>query len=172
MFKKVLRWLPWLPKRNKQASGGDPAPFRPTSPILVPVEPPKIVNAPIPFQAYNLVDTMDKTSHGTHLKLGLLHHEINVEKAPLMEAAPSATPLEAFTARKMRYTVSINGNFQTRETTCGKFSSEIAAFIKEQKGILVGVDGVNGYACGPTDQEILFWAHPLNPKDGNGRLVP
>ncbi len=121
---------------------------------------------------YNLAETMTKASHKTHLKLGLKHHEINLESKPFGESSQVPTPLEEFAARKMRYTVSINGNYQTRETTCGKFSSEIAAFMKDQSGILIGIEGVNWYKCGPTDEEILMWAHPLDPTDGNYRLVP
>ena len=120
----------------------------------------------------NRVGDMQKPNLNTHLKLGLKHHEITIEDAVPIDELLASTPLEEFTRRKMRYTVSINGNYQTRETTCGKFSSEISAFIKEQNGTLIGVDGVNGYACGPTDEEILFWAHPLDPEDGIGRLVP
>jgi hypothetical protein len=115
---------------------------------------------------------MTKASHNTRLKLGLKHHQISLESKPLGESSQLPTPLEEFSARKMRYTVSISGNYQTRETTCGKFSSEIAAFMKDQNGILIGVDGVNGYKCGPTNEEILMWAHPFDPEDGIGRLVP
>lgn len=115
---------------------------------------------------------MTKALHNTRLKLGLKHHEISLESKPFGESSQLPTPLEEFTARKISYTVSINGNYQTRETTCGKFSSEIAAFMKDQSGILIGVDGVNGYKCGPTDAEILMWAHPFDPEDGNYRLVP
>ncbi len=115
---------------------------------------------------------MDKPHLNTHLKLGLKHHEISIQEAVPGGKPNAATPLEEFSKRKMRYTVSLNGNYQTRETTCGKFSSEIAAFIREKNGILIGVDGVNGYACGPTDEEILFWAHPFDEADMMSGLVP
>jgi hypothetical protein len=128
--------------------------------------------ASTPGIPYNLAEAMTKASFNTHLKLGLKHHEISLESKPFGESSQLPTPLEEFAARKMRYTVSINGNYQTRETTCGKFSSEIAAFMKDQRGILIGIGGVNGYKCRPTDEEILMWAHPLDPEDGNYRLVP
>ncbi len=114
---------------------------------------------------HNLKSPMD--SKRTHLKLGLKHHKITVENKLLSEPLFDSTSLEAFTARKLLYTVSMGGNYETRETTCGKFSSEITAFIS--KGAkLIGIDGVNGYKCGPSDDEILQFAHSLDGEDLDG----
>ena len=95
------------------------------------------------------------------LNLGIKHCEISTDQTPIIQLPESpSTPMELFINRKIRYTVSMNGNYETRETICEKFSSEITAFFS--KGAkLIGIDKINGYKCGPTDEEILLMSHPF-----------
>jgi hypothetical protein len=89
-------------------------------------------------------------------KLGIYIHSAAFE-------APSypSTPEKEFLARKVRYTVGIGLRRITRETTCDRLFLEVSAFISDHKATLLGIDGINGFRCGPTDQELGMFAHPL-----------
>lgn len=72
-----------------------------------------------------------------------------------------ATPENLFTTRKVRYTVAIGLRRITRETTSDRLSTELTEFIVKKNATLVGLDGINGFRCGATEEELRMFAHPL-----------
>lgn len=91
-------------------------------------------------------------------------HGIEIQSAP---ASPlfEATPESHFSSRKVRYTVAIGLRRITRETTYDRLSTELMEFIGQKKATLVGLDGINGFRCGLTEDELRGFAHPLEEEE-------
>lgn len=81
---------------------------------------------------------------------------------PAMETTAMATPIGAFTSRKIRYTIGRGYRRITRETTCDRLSIELREALAQPDTTLIGVDGINGFACGPTEEELRMFGHPLD----------
>lgn len=73
-----------------------------------------------------------------------------------------ATPDNLFTTRKIRYTLKRGFRRITRETTCDRLSLELREALNQPGTTLVGLDGINGFKSGPTEQELRMFAHPLD----------
>lgn len=94
----------------------------------------------------------------------LAEHGIAIHPAPTLHPFV-ATPLELFSTRKVRFTVEIDHQPITRETTLDRLSTMLAEYIVQKKAALLGVDGINGFKCGPTDEERRTFCHSLEEDD-------
>lgn len=94
------------------------------------------------------------------LRRSLDAHGISFAQPPFIHRAFPATTDKEFTSRRIRYTVRFGLHRQTRETDVNMLSTELAALIS-RGAILVGIDGIDGFKCGPTDDELRQFSHPL-----------
>ncbi|HLP43604.1 MAG TPA: hypothetical protein VK465_19030 [Fibrobacteria bacterium] len=85
---------------------------------------------------------------------------INIAE-PAMETFVPATPIGSFTSRIIRYTIGRGLERITRETTCDMLAVELGAFLAQPDTVLIGIDGINGFTCGPTQDELRMFAVPL-----------
>jgi hypothetical protein len=93
-------------------------------------------------------------------------HDIAIEPAQTLF---EATPSNVFSTRKVRFTVEISHQPITRETTWDRLSTMLAEYLGPKKAKLLGIDGINGFQCGPTEEELRWFYHSLT--DDNDELI-
>lgn len=97
-------------------------------------------------------------------------HGIEIQAAPAPHLY-DATPSSLFSTRRVRYTVGFGYRRITRETNLERLSTELGEFIGRKKGNLVGIDGINGFRCGPTEDELRSFCHDLDADDESPILL-